>query len=447
MKFMKKGLALVVALLLCVLIVPTNNVKAEGKQLSIITGIESNENVVKTFDQTVDNDSSTIPGLTISFESGASGDFFVVNVNNGATVNLSGFFTDEHESFIQVLSEDCGLKIIGNGTLNLILKSNPNDSDVDCKSYINSYYGNLYIGNDNGGPTINITADLDDSDESPYEQLYGFFGRTFHLKNTTINSSVFGYLFNGIAELGPYPVEGRDNLTLDNSTIYINYQRLNSYDTSNEKSTYLIVMDDPEAKGNISLKNKSKIKVVCDYAEIEPIDPSFVGQNAIANINLDNSTIEADIKNNMVIAQPNIFEEGCGAINMSNGSTFSVHSDNPETLAMVTKTINAVNSTLDIETKKSPIWINGDSVNFEDCDINISIDSTDPLPIFVGMWGLDLSEELVITITDDGVTQTWTKDNMEDFPKGDIKIEAKDPEVNPTPSYNPTHIVLNTGVN
>lgn len=445
---MKKCLLIIIALLLSVLVTPAKAIKAEGNQLRILTNIYDNDNVVKTFDQTVGSDSTTIPGLTISYESDASGDYFVVDVKKGATVNLSGFLTDEVENFIRVEGEDCGLKIIGKGTLNLIAKTNPVESDYSYKAFIYSSSGDICIGNSKGGPTITLTADLNDNDETPYDSFYGFTGRMFHLKNTTINVDVFSYLFNGIVEVNSIPVEERDILTLDHSSININYRKLNSYDTNTEKNTYLLAMDDPESFGNVILNN-SKIKVVCEYNDVWPTDPSFIGQNGLANLYLNDSTIDANVKNLMTLAQTRLYETGCGAINASNGSVINFYSDNVESLAIVAESLNVTDSSLDIKTKQSPIWITGNNVVLEDSNINISIDSTEPLPLITGFGGdeTNLSDDFVIVIKNKGVTKTWTKDTMDEFPKGEIEIEAKESKEKSNQTVDPVHVVLNTGVN
>ena len=300
-KILKNGFSFIIVFLFCFMAMPLNVVKAEGNQLHIMTDCSSGDNIIYDFDESVDNDSSTILGLTINYLTENSNDFFVIEVNDGATVNLNCFF-DESDYAQSIFDSDCGIKLIGKGILNLTIKSNSNiHTGEGWFNYFSADTGLIYVGDENSDLTINLLTDFDSQDEQPISNgINGFESKRLYIKNTKINYNCCGDFYYCTEDVDSEfteatPQEERTYFGLNNTKINIKFQNLNSYDTNPYKDKILITYMMPSAYGDILFENKSEVKMECLDSSIASADPAFIKGFEDVKLIIDNSSLETKV--------------------------------------------------------------------------------------------------------------------------------------------------------
>lgn len=318
MKIVKKILTLLLIISLSILVMPNNKVLAEedependeietnlgavasSRTLTIVNGVnEDKTNNVITYSiegtessptLKVTPEGATINNLTVSIDERLKG--FVIEINGN--VSLSGYYDDDE--VISLISSTTNLAIVGNGTLDMKIVSNPNpildDSSFEAAdaSVHNCYVavnGRLVIGSNAGSRlTVNLDSNIDSNvDERPYSMFVdGLCAKQFIIENTTINSKLRNSLFYCIYD--PNEEAEEDPLTpVFNKGAHVVLKQLMIMNNSKIVSRYKPLLDDDHEK-DINQKYMLYHFFCCEKQHAEG---DFMVNNSTIDIEFDDS--------------------------------------------------------------------------------------------------------------------------------------------------------------
>lgn len=254
---------------------------------------------------------------------------FTINVLKGKELNLYGFIDDKFNSLI---SCTCNLKIVGKGTINTNLVTKPeNVSRVDkptfnSASMLSDYMviidGKLSVGDDNSS----LTMKLDTSDEGRLNRgLDGIKALEIKIKNTnlTINVKTRAFAF----EENEFEPESDQLLIEDSKVSYSN-------------KIFGLRDDDPRE---------------CALAKtISNTSANITVKNSTLNININDPT-----ENKSLIKEGNVIE-----LNTDTNSEF-----------------NLINSKLDFQTNARVCFCSANIINIENCK-KVTCIQNDLAPLF-----------------------------------------------------------------
>lgn len=471
----------VLFLIMLFLIVPGSTVYAQEDEpvtdqvLSIIVKKTETKNIVKEFisSDTSLPDSTSIPGLIISYDE--SNDSFEIKVNK--TVELKGYLLDDNlDPSLKggsLIRSTCNVKIVGDGTLNMTVISNPSSTyDAYDPEYFDYAFikacdfeggsKKVYVGDEDNGPTINMNFKKTKGDDKFYTAISGIQAEFYIINNSKINYNAMGYVFCGIG--GEIEDFTGDRVYINKSELNIKYKKMNG--PSNSFGIYITL--DPCMNGNFTLID-SKLSfnnTFMNEGELADRALIFYGEKFVVNF-INSKVSFTDKYGNYAFVHSDTLNIIDSTLNINSSNV----KDNVYYIFHVRK-LNIKDTNFDVKIAHGFVWIENDDAIVEIIESSdkytgiIDVTTKNPCYMFVANERGDVATDHLVRIVtkdksilqatgikpsdiitlDDG-THIFIFD-PENGDNPDEKILWKYMRISKPEKKQPEkHVVLNTGIN